>query len=80
VLNGLHKLIKREIIVHAQLQHPNIIPLLGIYRESADEPPMMVMPLMKNGSAPAFLQSFSCGDLDCAKIVSHVFSLYAIYG
>ena len=69
ITNNPHKLIKREIIVHSQLQHPNVIPLLGIYRESASDPPMMIMPFMKKGSAPAFLQSVKCTDVDCARIV-----------
>ena len=56
--------------MHSQLRHPNIIPLLGVYRESVDEPPIMVMPFMENGAAPAFLRSDGRSDSDCARIVS----------
>src|ERR1700735_4290530 len=48
-LNNWHKFIKREIIIHSQLRHPNVIPLLGIYCASSEVPPMMVMPYMENG-------------------------------
>jgi serine/threonine protein kinase len=51
------QLIRREIITHAQLHHPNIIPLLGVFR--TDESPLMILPFMENGSASEYLKRFS---------------------
>ena len=46
----MEKLLHREAITHAQLDHPNIIPFLGVYRENTNEPPMTVLPFIERGS------------------------------
>lgn len=69
------QLIQREIVTHAQLHHENIIPLLGVFRESDSEPPMMVLPFMENGSASAYIAALADSDVATAttKIVRVVF-------
>ncbi|KAF8312093.1 kinase-like protein [Clavulina sp. PMI_390] len=44
------QLVHREALTHAQLSHPNILPFLGVYREQADSPPMVVLPFVERGS------------------------------
>ena len=56
--------------MHAQIRHPNVIPLLGILRDSEGGPPLMIMPFAENGSALAFLQGDNYEAAHCAKIVS----------
>ena len=56
--------------MHAQIQHPNVIPLLGIWGDSSDGPPLMIMPFAENGAALAYLQGDNCDTSDCANIVS----------
>jgi len=42
--------VQRETITHSQLDHPNIIPLLGVYAENAGRAPMTVLPYVEKGS------------------------------
>jgi len=44
------QLVQRETITHSQLDHPNIIPLLGVYAEDAGRAPMTVLPYVEKGS------------------------------
>lgn len=44
------QLIRREAIIHSQLDHPNIIPFLGVYYENTGAPPMIVLPFVEKGS------------------------------
>ncbi|KAF8312095.1 kinase-like protein [Clavulina sp. PMI_390] len=46
----LRQLVHREALTHAQLAHPNILPFLGVYREEANSPPMVVLPFVESGS------------------------------
>lgn len=46
----MNQLIHREAITHSQLDHPHIIPFLGVYCEDADGPPMAVLPFAERGS------------------------------
>ncbi|KAF8304957.1 kinase-like protein [Clavulina sp. PMI_390] len=46
----LIRLVHREAITHSQLDHPNILPFLGIYHEEVDSPPITVLPFMERGS------------------------------
>ena len=48
--------IRREVIMHAQLDHPNVIPFLGVFKENdEDEAPMIVLPFTESGSSMDFL-------------------------
>ena len=47
---SVNQLIYREMITHALLDHPNIIPFLGVYRENTEGPPMTVLPFIERGS------------------------------
>lgn len=62
------KLLQKEIVTHAQLEHENIIPLLGVYRETDDGPPMMILPYLENGSAPDYLETLSAPNVTVAII------------
>ena len=42
--------IHREAITHSLLDHPNIISFLGLYTESTDGPPLVVLPFLERGS------------------------------
>ncbi|KAF8312669.1 kinase-like protein, partial [Clavulina sp. PMI_390] len=42
-------------IVHSQLQHPNIIPFLGVYPEQTEAPPLIIMPYMESGSLMSWI-------------------------
>lgn len=64
------QLVKRKILLHAQIRHKNVIPLLGIWRGPEGGPPLMVMPFAENGSALAYLQEDNRDASHCAKIVS----------
>jgi len=44
------QLVQRETITHSQLDHPNIIPILGVYAENAGTVPMTVLPYVEKGS------------------------------
>ena len=46
----MNQLIHREAITHSQLDHPNITPFLGVYRENTHRPPMVVLPYIERGS------------------------------
>ncbi|KAF8305975.1 kinase-like protein, partial [Clavulina sp. PMI_390] len=43
-------LLYQEAITHSQLEHPNILPFLGIYRENEESYPLMVLPYLERGS------------------------------
>lgn len=43
-------MVHREAITHSQLDHPNILPFLGIFHEEEGSPPLTVLPFMTNGS------------------------------
>lgn len=58
-LTTFSKLLQREIVMHAQLRHTNIIPLLGVFRESESDPPMMILPFMEKGSASDYLKTLA---------------------
>jgi hypothetical protein len=47
VAYSVNQLVHREAITHAQLDHPNIIPFLGVYRENTEGPPMTVLPFIE---------------------------------
>jgi len=60
--------------MHSQIHHQNVIPLLGVWRDSEDGPPLMVMPFAENGSALAYLQGDNGDAVHCATIVNSFFS------
>ncbi|KAF8291785.1 kinase-like protein, partial [Clavulina sp. PMI_390] len=49
------QLLHREAITHSLLNHPNILPFLGIYHDRAESPPLMVLPLIERGSLQELL-------------------------
>src|ERR1700733_3862761 len=57
VLSDCEQYIRREIITHAQLRHPNVIPFLGVSREDDDieAAPAIILPFLENGSANFYL-------------------------
>ena len=60
----LPQYIRREIITHAQLRHPNVIAFLGVFRDDDnDGAPMIVLPFMENGSAMDYLKQLSAAEL-----------------
>ncbi|KAF8307208.1 kinase-like protein, partial [Clavulina sp. PMI_390] len=42
-------------IIHSQLHHPNILPFLGIYYESAYSVPLVILPYIERGSLERLL-------------------------
>lgn len=44
------QLVHREAITHSQLNHSNILPLLGVFYEAARSPPILVLPFLEKGS------------------------------
>ncbi|KAF8290359.1 kinase-like protein, partial [Clavulina sp. PMI_390] len=50
-------LLYREAITHSQLQHPNILPFCGIYREDEESYPLMVLPYLERGSLEDILKN-----------------------
>lgn len=63
------QLIRREVITHSQLSHPNVLPLLGVFRENVDGPPLMVLPLVDNGSLEDYIQHSKLIGPDFARLV-----------
>ncbi|KAF8314691.1 kinase-like protein [Clavulina sp. PMI_390] len=49
------RLVHREAITHSLLNHPNILPFLGIYHEEIDSPPVTILPLIERGSLQQLL-------------------------
>ncbi|KAF8316882.1 kinase-like protein, partial [Clavulina sp. PMI_390] len=37
-------------ITHSQLRHPNILPFLGVYHETSEAPPIVILPFCDDGS------------------------------
>lgn len=63
-------MVRREIITHWQLRHDNVLPLLGIFQEEPDGPPLIVTPYKEHGTAERFLKTY--GDAETyIHIVSH---------
>lgn len=58
------KLLQREIVTHSLLRHRNIVPLLGVFREAQNEPPMMILPFMERGSASDYLETLVAIDTE----------------
>lgn len=64
------QILRREVITHAQLTHPNIIPLLGVYRDYANGPPLMILPLIENGSLEEYIEHTALKGAAFIRIVS----------
>lgn len=69
------QLIRREVITHSQLSHPNVLPLLGVFREHTDGPPMMVLPLVDNGSLEDYVQHSKLIGPNFARLVCLLFTI-----
>ncbi|KAF8293556.1 kinase-like protein, partial [Clavulina sp. PMI_390] len=59
----------REAITHSQLQHPNILPFLGIYCETNEAYPLMVLPYLKGGSLEDMLKGPKLGVIDLSFLI-----------
>lgn len=67
---------RREIIAHWQLRHDNVLPLLGLYQEEDNGPPLMVTPYKEHGTASKFLKTY--GDAETyVHIVSYASGAYS---
>ena len=66
------QLIHREMITHALLDHPNIIPFLGVYRENAEGPPMTVLPFIEGGSLGDVIRGGAIHGVEFVWIVSSI--------
>ena len=62
-LTTFDQLVRREIVTHHQLRHQNIIPLLGVFRETDEDSPMMILPFVENGSAVDYLKRAVSDDI-----------------
>lgn len=60
------------MITHAQLDHPNVLPLLGVFRDHIDGPPMMVLPLIENGSLEDYIGHTRLTDSMFTQVVSAI--------
>ena len=57
------------MITHSQLEHPNIVPLLGVFCESPDTPPLMVLPLVERGCLANMIADEVIHGAEFARIV-----------
>jgi serine/threonine protein kinase len=76
ILSDFGQYIRREIITHAQLRHPNVIEFLGVFREDEDKDeaaPLIILPFLEKGSALCYLNQLSAKELltSTSSIVSH---------
>ena len=62
--------IRREVLTHCHLRHPNIIELLGVTYDE-DHPLLIVMPSMPNGNARAYLAAHQEEFLKIVSDISH---------
>ncbi|KAF8306920.1 kinase-like protein [Clavulina sp. PMI_390] len=71
------RLVHREAITHSQLNHPNILPFLGIYHEGVKSPPIIVLPFVERGSLQDLIASASI-ELETLKVVvsSHLLQCF----
>ncbi|KAF8308860.1 kinase-like protein, partial [Clavulina sp. PMI_390] len=64
----------REALIHQLLQHPNILPFLGIYYENPASYPLTIVPFIERGSLENLLTSLAPGELmkmpDFIKLVT----------
>lgn len=75
-------MLQREIVVHWQLRHKNVLGLTGIFWESEDDAPMMLVPLMKHGSAGKYLQTFgfrNAVQFSSVVMSTHLLVLFAYF-
>lgn len=46
------QVIRREVITHRQLSHPNVLKLIGVYRDTTEDdeicPLMMILPVISH--------------------------------
>lgn len=61
--------IRREILTHSLLDHPHVIRFLGVVQEKAYGPPLIILPLVENGSLEHWIEDRFPTGADFAKIV-----------
>ncbi|KAF8299327.1 kinase-like protein, partial [Clavulina sp. PMI_390] len=49
----------REAIIHSQLHHPNILPLLGVYYDKGELHPLTILPFHEHGSLEKLLDELN---------------------
>jgi serine/threonine protein kinase len=74
----MNQLIRREAITHSLLEHPNIIPFLGVCREGVTKPPMIVLPYIENGSLEEFMDRNHVMGFLFTKIVSFSLQSFSV--
>jgi serine/threonine protein kinase len=63
-------MIHKEAIVWRQLQHPHVLPLLGLYTSIFEDSSIcMVSPWIENGTLNDFVKSESYFANDCFRLV-----------
>jgi serine/threonine protein kinase len=71
--NQILPCIRREIITHRQLNHQNIIPLLGVYHAD-DHPLIIITPWLRNGHALEYLEKNGTPSVYLHIVLTHCFS------
>ncbi|KAF8317417.1 kinase-like protein [Clavulina sp. PMI_390] len=66
------QLLYQEAITHSQLQHPNILPLLGIYRDNEESYPLMILPYLPDGSLESMLMDSQLRAFDASFLTKIV--------
>lgn len=53
----MNQIIRREILAHRQLNHPNILWFIGVSREHDDYPLLIISPWIRHGIASKYLKN-----------------------
>lgn len=61
-LFAVRQIIRREVIIHGQLHHQNLLPLFGVYQSTRSIAPLIILPYVRNGSAINWLQKNGSAD------------------
>lgn len=68
------QLIHREAINHSILNHPNILPFIGIFHETDESHPIAVFPFVEKGSLEDLIRELGPAvGSDFSRIVSRCF-------
>ncbi|KAF8290586.1 kinase-like protein, partial [Clavulina sp. PMI_390] len=59
----------REAIIHSQLRHPNILPLLGVYHDKVDLHPLTILPFHERSSLEKLLDELKPRLMDQPNLI-----------